>query len=200
MAPPDPSISFREDVFCDADASSRDVSKPKDGRDVASVEPMETTEKAQKSLDSTPASPMQSGGITIAEREVTESPSGRNVQFAPEPPGTVKELELSPTAQGPKKTFRTVFTKKIHWVSKRVMLGSFFLALAGVLGHHGFFLSLVGQAIGDQMDQQRTRLYVVGVYSLEDSTDGTRCRLGNGFAYVIQALLVISIDIAFTQV
>ena len=106
------------------------------------------------------ASPKLKARVRVTEKYEPASPSGRSVHFATTQP-TVVDLELGRAAQRPQKgLFKTMFTKKAHWVSKRVMLGCFLIAIAGILGHHAFFSSLVGQPIGDQMDQQRTRLYV----------------------------------------
>jgi type II secretory pathway component PulL len=56
------------------------------------------------------------------------------------------------------KRFRTVSEKEVHWVSRRVMVGSFVLAVAGFVSHHGFYASYQDRSIGDKFDQQRTRL------------------------------------------
>jgi len=162
MAQPVSPVAFREDVFCTTVVSNQeslehDADVGRHGAEA--VEPVgggELKSHAEKPLTTTGSTtpyPSQNVGIAVTEREITPSPSGRGVRFAT-PTSSMTET----TAKESKKTFKTILTKKVHWVSKRVMLGCFVLALAGVLGHHGFFGSLVGRPIGDQMDQQRTRL------------------------------------------
>ena len=171
MAAPNARIRFREEVFSHQDSRRQSSVTPEnaekhtgqkddtDAVDPISHEPNADAGQGPAFVDMTP-SPKQTARGNVTESEVTASPSAKSVRFKTTQSEAVPSLELGPPAQPPQKNFKTILEKKIHWVSKRVMLGCLLLAVAGVLGHHGFFSSLVAQPIGDQTDQQRTRLYV----------------------------------------
>jgi hypothetical protein len=135
-----------------ANGTPRDDARPGDDRDAVTPSP---------GADAVRLSPRMVPAIVVEKDH--PSPSVKSVHYAP---SSDEKAASHHTLPGPAlPTTRqdlavVVPEKKLHWVSRKMMLGCLILGASTAIGHHLWYWSRDRRPVGDQFEQQRTRLYV----------------------------------------